>query len=170
MLELGCGTGKLTARLLAGRLPEDARYLGLDVSPRMVGLASARVAPWSDRAEVRLVDGSLPLPAGDGAHDRFLALWVLDLMDDAATAAILDEAVRVLAPGGLLCLAGLTYGRGGLARVVSAGWEALWRLRPVLVGGCRPRTISLPDAFAVRHRRVVVSWGVASEVVVAARL
>jgi len=170
VLELGCGTGRLAERLLAERLPEDARYLGLDVSPRMVALAEARLRPWSDRAEVLRVDGTLPLPVPDASCDRFLVLWVLDLMDDAAAAAALADARRALEPGGLLCVAGLAPGARGLPRLVSRGWEAVWRLSPALVGGCRPRELVLPDGFAVRHRRTVVSWAVASEVVVAERV
>src|SRR5919201_2075128 len=49
-LELGCGTGRYGAYLLATRLPPSATYLGLDVSPRMVALARERLARWSDRA------------------------------------------------------------------------------------------------------------------------
>jgi len=170
VVELGPGTGKLAARLLAERLQPEARYLGLDVSPGMVALASERLAPWGGRAEVRRVDGSLPLPVADGSCDRFLALWVLDLLDDELSAGVLAEAARTLEPGGLLCVAGLARGPGGVARLVSDAWEALCRFRPSLVGGCRPRELALPASFELRHRRLVTSWGITSEVTVAARL
>ncbi len=45
VVELGCGTGRFAAALLAGRLPPDASYVGVDLSPRMVALASERLAP-----------------------------------------------------------------------------------------------------------------------------
>lgn len=50
VVEFGCGTGRFAARLLRERLPDGAAYLGLDVSPGMVRLAGAAVAPWAGRA------------------------------------------------------------------------------------------------------------------------
>jgi SAM-dependent methyltransferase len=171
VVELGCGTGRFAARLLARRLPPEATYLGLDLSPRMVALASARLRPWTDRARVVLVDGG-GVPVAGGAADRFVANYVFDLLTPEATRDALDEARRVLEPGGLLCAAGLTHGERGVARLVSRAWARAWMRRPALVGGCRP--ITLVDALTateweLRSRRVVVAWGVPSEVVVAAR-
>jgi hypothetical protein len=85
----------------------------------------------------------------------------------------LDEAHRALVPGGLLCVTGLTPGAGGFARLVSRAWKSAWMRWPALVGGCRP--IQLDDAldpgrWDVRHRGVVVAWGIASEAVTARRV
>ena len=63
VVEFGCGTGRFAARLLRERLPDGATYLGVDVSPRMVALAGAALAPWPDRARVVLTDGDVRLPA-----------------------------------------------------------------------------------------------------------
>ena len=62
----------------------------------------------------------------------------------------------MLRPGGLLALASLTPGRTAPARLVTAPWQALWRLNPALLGGCRPLTLSaLLDAGRVdRPRRL----------------
>jgi SAM-dependent methyltransferase len=172
VVELGCGTGRFAAGLLARVLPPDGTYLGVDLSPRMVGLASARLRPWAHRAHVALVDGEEPVPVADGAVDRFVANYVFDLLGPEATRDALDEARRVLAPGGLLCATGLTHGEHGLAQFVSRAWWNVWTRWPLLVGGCRP--ISLADALGpteweIRSRRVVVAWGIPSEVVVASR-
>ena len=43
VFEFGCGTGRLAARMLE-LLPPTARYLGVDVSPAMVALATHRLA------------------------------------------------------------------------------------------------------------------------------
>jgi ubiquinone/menaquinone biosynthesis C-methylase UbiE len=172
VVELGCGTGRFAAGLLGRHLPPGATYLGVDLSPRMVALASARLRPWSDRAQVALVDGDERVPVGDGAADRFVANYVLDLLSPEAMRDALDEARRVLAPGGLLCVAGLTRGERGLARLVSRAWRNVWARRPVLVGGCRPITLAdalRPTEWEVRSRRVVVAWGIPSEVVIASR-
>jgi ubiquinone/menaquinone biosynthesis C-methylase UbiE len=172
VVELGCGTGRFAAALLARHLPLDATYLGVDLSPRMVALISDRLAPWSDRATVSLVDADAGMPAPDGTADRFVANYVFDLLGEEDTRATLDDARRVLAPGGLLCTAGIAHGDAGLARFVSRVWTGVWTRWPALVGGCRP--VRLVDALGagewdVRHRRTVVAWGVTSEILVATR-
>ena len=76
----------------------------------------------------------------------------------------------MLAPGGYLCLASLTSGITLLSRLVTAAWSLVHRLRPVLVGGCRPIEM-LPfletSAWEVSHHRKLVTRGITSEVVVA---
>jgi len=170
--ELGCGTGRLAARILAERAPPGCRYLGVDLSATMVGLARERLAPFGDRAEVRQGDGPPRIDAGDAGFDRFLATYVLDLLggDDIRTA--LAEAHRLLEPGGLLGVAGLARGEGPLSRAVSALWSGVQRVRPAWVGGCRPLDVASrleAPAWRLRHRRVVAPWGIPSEIVVAER-
>jgi SAM-dependent methyltransferase len=172
VLEFGCGTGRLAARLLRERLPGGATYLGLDVSPRMVALTRQAVAPWAERAEARQVDGSAWLPVADGAVDRFVSTYVLDLLSPHDTALLCDEAHRVLQPGGLLALASLTPGRTLISGALTSAWLRAWRLDPVLVGGCRPvhPAALLPaDDWLVRARLTVTDALLASEVVVAER-
>jgi SAM-dependent methyltransferase len=173
VFELGCGTGRFAARLLAEHLPPAATYSGVDVSPRMVTLASERLAPWRDRATVALADGTERVPVPDGGVDRFVSNYVFDLLSPEASRAALDEAHRVLAPGGLLCVAGLTVAERGVARLVSRAWKGAWMRWPALVGGCRPiRLVDAldPAAWDVRHRRLVTAWGITSEAVTAAPL
>src|SRR5213080_352773 len=122
VVELGCGTGRFAAELLATRLPAEAAYVAVDLSPRMVALASECLRPWRDRARVSLVDGDAKVPAADGAADRFVANYVFDLLGPEQARAALAQARRVLAPGGLLCATGLTLGEGGIARLVSRAW------------------------------------------------
>lgn len=172
VVELGCGTGRFAAELLARHLPAEAAYIAVELSPRMVALASDRLWRWRDRATVSLVDGHATIPAPDGAADRFVANYVFDLLGPEETRAKLAEARRVLAPGGLLCAAGLTNGEHGVARNVSRAWRGIWARWPALVGGCRPvRLVDAldPVAWEINHHRAVVAWGIASEVVVARR-
>lgn len=62
VFEFGCGTGAFAAMLLRTQLPSDSRNVGINLSPKMVWLATSRLATWSERAEVRLSDGSSRLP------------------------------------------------------------------------------------------------------------
>lgn len=172
IFELGCGTGALARRLLGEVLADTATYVGADVSPRMVALARHRLAPWPLRSRVIQVDGTLPLPVPDGSADRFLAAYVLDLLEPEYARSILRDAHRVLAEGGLLCLSSLTWGRSWVGRAVSAAWSGLWRMAPSLVGGCRPIRVRelLGPEWHVEEAVVIESWGVPSEVVIARHL
>ena len=121
---------------------------------------------------VALTDGGA-LPDRDGGWDRLLSTYVLDLLSEEQLTVTLAETHRVLRPGGLLCLAGLTHGTTPGSRLVMGGWDLLHRLTPRLVGGCRPIVLSKslqPSEWKVRHHQVIVRWGIASEVLVAERL
>src|SRR5262245_12531739 len=105
VFELGCGTGRFAARLLAAHLPPTARYRGVDLSPTMVTLARERLRPWTGRADVEPSDGSPP--RGDALWDRFVSTYVLDLLSPQDIAGTLAGASRLLRPGGLLCVVSL---------------------------------------------------------------
>ncbi|HUY47230.1 MAG TPA: class I SAM-dependent methyltransferase [Streptosporangiaceae bacterium] len=168
VLELGCGTGRLAARLLGRHLPAGARYLGADISGTMTALSRARVDRFGRRAAVIQADGTRQLPLAAGAFDRFLAVYVLDLLGPAESAAIVAEARRLLRPGGLLAVASLTHGAPSPARLVSQAWMAVWSRAPGLTGGCRPVTVlPLLDGWHIEHRSLVTAWALTSEVVIA---
>lgn len=173
VVELGCGTGRIAAELLRQWLPANATYLGVDVSSTMVGLARERVAELGTRAEIRQTDGSPRITAPAGSFDRFLSTYVLDLLSPEDVDAVLAEAHRLLRPGGLLGLVGLTPGGSGLPRLVTYVWKGIHSLSPQFVGGCRPLELTkrLPsERFALRHHNIVTPWSLASEVVVAERI
>ncbi len=171
VVELGCGTGRLAERLLRERLSAHATYDGIDVSPTMVGLAEARLRPWAGRARVHLTSGPPALPLADAACDRFLSTYVLDLLGEDEIRAALLEAARVLAPGGMLCLASLTFGESLPSRLLSRLWTAVHSRSPRLVGGCRPLRLVpfIPPGWLVAHREVVCSFGLCTEVLTGTR-
>lgn len=172
VFELGCGTGRFAERLLRERLPPAARYVGVDISETMVRLTDARLSPWRGRTEARLQDGTTPWPEPDGACDRFVATYVLDLLEPAALADVVREAHRLLAPRGLLCVLAMTEGQTALSRVLGAAWKTVHAWNPRFVGGCRPvRIESFLDEPHWRRKQleIVSSWGVCSQVVIATR-
>ena len=169
VFELGYGTGALAKRLLTRHLPVDARYTGVDVSPRMHELARRRLQGIS-RSELLVSDGSLRFPFGDAVFDRFVAAYVLDLLSPDHIDLVLAEAHRLLAGGGLLCLANLTEGATRPARLLTRIWRTLWSLHPALVGGCRPITITDyldRTSWSIRHHTRGTTLAITSEVVVA---
>lgn len=172
VFEFGCGTGRFAARLLDHELPADARWRGMDLSPEMIRLARERLARFGARAEVIQSDGEPRTGQPGAAFDRFVSTYVLDLLSPDDIRAVLDEAARILRPGGLLCLVGLTTGCTPASRVVARLWAAVHRLSPVLVGGCRPLDLEPyldPGVWTVRTRRRVSAFGIPSEVIVAER-
>ena len=168
IFEFGCGTGRLAVRLLRG-LPTSVTYVGVDISPVMINLATRRLAAWPGRAEAVLVDGSLPLPANDRSADRVFSTFVFDLLDADYAQAVLVDLRRILTPDGRLCLAGLTFGERPLERVVSRTWTGLWHVAPQLVGGCRPISASaLLRNWQVQHHSRVHQFGLVIDVLIAA--
>lgn len=171
MFEVGCGTGRLAERLLRNHCPSDAQYEGVDLSGTMVEIARERLASFGERAAVRQTDGRLTFDRPDGSQDRVMATYVLDLLSRDNARTLIEEAHRLLSSNGRLCIAGLTWGRSVLSRIVSHGWDVLHALRPEWVGGCRPiraRSLLREQHWCEEHHSVVTAWGVPSEVLVAA--
>ncbi len=169
IFEFGCGTGRLAARLLKA-LPTSVTYLGVDISPVMINLATRRLAAWSGRARVVLVDGSLPLPATDGFADRVFSTFVFDLLDPDYARAVLDDLRRILTPDGRLCIASLTFGDRPFERAVSRTWMGLWRVAPQLLGGCRPIAASalLGNDWQILHHSRAHRFGLVIDALIAA--
>ena len=170
VFEIGCGTGRLAERLLRDGCRSDAQYEGVDLSATMVESARDRLGALGDRATVRQTDGELRFDRPDGAYDRVVATYVLDLLAPEDAREGLHEAHRLLAADGRLCVAGLTWGPTVVSGAVSRGWDLLHALRPQWVGGCRPvevRSLLRASQWRIEEHRVVIAWGVPSEVLVA---
>jgi ubiquinone/menaquinone biosynthesis C-methylase UbiE len=145
--------------------------LGLDISSTMVRLASERTAPFGERARVELSDGETRIPVPDGSLDRVVSNYVLDLLSPDDIERFVGEARRALSGEGRLCLVSLTRGTALLSRFLTSVWLGIHALRPSLVGGCRPiRCLdSLAEAdWRIQHHEVITSFGLPSEVLVAA--
>lgn len=172
VIEFGCGTGRLAGSFLTNHLPADAEYLGLDVSPVMVRLTEERLASFGDRARVLLTTGETTLPVASESFDRFISIYVLDILSEDDIRSLVAEAHRVLAPGGLLGLVSLTHGFTPLSRVVEKVWVTLHRVNPAIVGGCRPISLQrfVKGAWAIRHAQKIARFGVPSEVLVAEKV
>lgn len=130
VLEVGCGTGLLTRRLLP-RVGGD--WLVTDLAPAMV--EAARHAVASDKAQFRVMDGEHPdTPVGlfDLVVSNLAAQWFGDLGRAA------NQLRACLAPGGTLVLS--TLGRGSFAQWI----EAHARL------GLSAGTPCYPDAESLR--------------------
>jgi ubiquinone/menaquinone biosynthesis C-methylase UbiE len=168
--EFGCGTGRFAERLLATHLAAEATYWGCDISTTMVDLAAKRVRPYGDRATIVQTNGDTDLPLPDQRFDRFVSTYVLDILTDADIRRVIEEANRVLRSEGLIGLVSITDGANPFSRRVMSAWKRIHKLRPSLVGGCRPislLTYVTPPDWEIVHHGSVVAFGITSEVVVA---
>ena len=170
VFDFGFATGKRSSDLFKTKLSETCKYTGQDISDTMITLAQEKMEPWKDRPQVRLTDGSTTLPEPDNTFDRFFSTYVLDLLPEQETKNILNEAKRVLEPNGMLCLVGITSGKNIRSKIVSGGWKLIFKLRPSVVGGCRPidltKFVLEPDWKILFHKKVTAKM-VASEILIA---
>jgi len=98
LIELGCGPGFYASAFAA--IHPQLRVTGVDRAPRQVALARQR----AHDPNVRFVVGDARVLAEPtGAYDRVLASRLLMVVPERE--AVLAEARRVLAPGGILLLA-----------------------------------------------------------------
>lgn len=130
ILEIGCGTGHLTARLVQ-HLP-GAHILATDIAPSMVDVCRQRLAGRSS-IDFAVMDGCRP--AGADFYDlicaNLAAQWFADLPDALA------RLTRRLAPGGLLALS-----------LLGKNTFCEWRTAHAR-HGLRPGTLAFPAAAEI---------------------
>ena len=98
IVDVGCGEGQVSRRL-AERHPE-ATVIGIDLSPTMVERAAARHGHLGNLG-FRVGD-ALELPFSTGTADLVVSVASIKHWPDRL--AGVKEILRVLAPGGFLCL------------------------------------------------------------------
>lgn len=111
IVDCPCGAGAALRELTPDRA---VRYVGVDLSPAMLRRAHNRVRKRG-LTQVELIRGdatAIPLP--DGSAGLFLSYWGLHCFDDPGAA--LDEAARVLEPGGTLVGSTFLLGRETLGQ------------------------------------------------------
>lgn len=121
-LEIGCGTGALSATILDRANPKS--LISIDPSEGFVGKAKATLP--DPRADFRMGDAqNLELP--NASRDVVASALVLNFIPDRPKA--LDEMKRVLRPGGMLGLYVWDYPGGG-QEFIRAFWTAATPLDP----------------------------------------
>lgn len=132
LLDLGCGRG---AVLLAAakRLPR-GRAIGVDLwradqteNSQQATLSNAALENVADRIEVRTADMTA-LPLADESVDVIVSsLAIHNIPTHAGRRKALDEAVRVLRPGGRVAIADLWETRQHAARLRELDWHNVRR-------------------------------------------
>jgi SAM-dependent methyltransferase len=105
VLDVGCGTGEITARL-AKKYP-DATLIGVDLEPQHLERARARCREFGERVRFETGD-ALALPFPDAQFDLVVCRHLLQAVPDPAK--VVSEIRRVLKPGGRAHLIAEDYG------------------------------------------------------------
>ncbi|WGH79164.1 class I SAM-dependent methyltransferase [Jannaschia ovalis] len=128
-LEIGCGSGALTAAILARAAPKT--LLATDRSADFLHHTAAALA--DARLSFMRADATA-LPVGDDSRDVVTSGLVLNFVPDRAAA--LREARRVLRPGGRLAFYVWDYPNGGMGFI-----DAFWRA----AAACDPAAAALDE-------------------------
>jgi ubiquinone/menaquinone biosynthesis C-methylase UbiE len=104
VLEIGCGTGKLSVR--AKRARPGIQLIGSDPDPRALAVARRKARGLKGISFERAYAQRLPYP--DATFDRVLSSLMLHHLDDDTKAVTAAEIQRVLRPGGSLHLVDFT--------------------------------------------------------------
>jgi SAM-dependent methyltransferase len=121
VLEIGVGLGTDLVRFARA----GARVTGVDLTEHSIGLARSRLALEGLVGDLRRADAER-LPFADGSFDVVYSWGVLHHTPD--TAGAIRESIRVLAPGGRLCV--MLYGRRSWVGLALWARHALLRGRP----------------------------------------
>lgn len=127
VLDLGCGNGRLAERL--DREGKRMVYVGIDASPELVALASARKAHLRNvAAEMYVGDITQPqwtLPFANGEFDIAIALAVLHHVPSFdLRVAVLRDIHALLKPGSRLILSNWQFDRNERQRKRIVSWQS----------------------------------------------
>ena len=135
VLEIAVGTGLAFRELV--RANPSGRTEGVDLTEAMLARARRKVAKLPGRHALRVGDAHA-LDFEAGTFDLVVNNYLFDLLPEADFAPVLAEMRRVLRPGGRLVLVNMALGETRRQRL----YEAIYRLQPSLMGGCRGVTLA----------------------------
>ncbi|NDJ62648.1 MAG: class I SAM-dependent methyltransferase [Chloroflexi bacterium] len=120
VLELGIGTGRIALPMR----PHTGPYFGIDIATAMMGKLREKQAAASSAAPIYLTQGDATrLPFAANTFDAIIVVHVFHLIPQWQAA--LDEAGRVLRPGGVMLYG---WNRARQDQVLSKVWDDFIRM------------------------------------------
>ena len=102
VLDLGCGTGTLLISL--SQACPDADVIGVDADAAALGIARRKARRIGVRVDLQQAN-ALRLPFASGSFDRVVSSLFFHHLTTSEKTLALNEACRVMKPGGHLCIA-----------------------------------------------------------------
>lgn len=131
LIDVGCGSGRLAEPL--SRVFE-GKYLGLDVVPQLIEFARQKVTRPGWRFE--LTEG-FSIPEKDGVADMVCFFSVFTHLLHEQSYPYLQEAKRVLKPGGKILFSFLDFAVSGHWPLFEVAMGALGSSQPMIVFLCK---------------------------------
>lgn len=131
VLDLGCGTGTLT--ILIKRRQSAADVIGIDGDLQVLEIARAKA--WQQGVNIRLDQGmAYQLPYQNNSFDRVLSSLVLHHLTTHDRTRALNQAHRVLKPGGEIWIVDFGKPHNPIAWVISLVMRKLERTKDLIEG------------------------------------
>jgi ubiquinone/menaquinone biosynthesis C-methylase UbiE len=162
VLEVAVGTGLTFAEIL--RANPSGRNEGIDLTAGMLRRAADRARKLAAGRYHLEVGDAYALGFPDASFDVLINNFMFDLLPEADFGKVLAEFRRVLRPNGRLVLVNMAKGD----RLQHKVWDAIYRFRPSLMGGCRGVALASHVAqagFADIERDLVSQCGFPSEII-----
>lgn len=156
VLEIACGTGRNLRRI--GQRWPGARLHGFDISAEMLKNARAALGRDAMLARGDATDFDPVLPFGRRVFDRVVISFALSMIPDWQ--ASLDQAARLLAPGGSLHVVdfGDLAGMPSPLRAVMRGWLARFHVTPRLAVGEVAQGLADRHGLTLQDRRGALGY------------
>lgn len=156
VLELGVGTGTLTALLLE-TFPH-ATVRGIDISSKMITQSRRKLRPWKDRVELHQgdIDDLDPVDT----YDVVVSALAIHHLSDAKKRRLFRRIVSVLTPGGY-------FGDGDDHLPEDPTFDSRFAQIAAAIpppAGARGRSGRSPQRVWHEHERFDHPWGVSDEV------
>lgn len=167
VLDIGFGTARSTLAL-SRQTGVSGVVAGIDHSMGMIKMAVAKLVHMQlyDRPFLHLGD-AVALPYASAFFNAIFSSFTLELFDTPEVPSVLSECLRVLKPGGRMCVVSLS--KPAHSNLILDLYEWFHRKLPVLVD-CRPIPVKLwlNDAgFRVHAASNYAMWGLPVEIVLA---
>ena len=166
VLEVAVGTGLTFAEIL--RVNPSGHNEGVDLTAGMLRQAEAKARKIAPGRYHLNVGDAYALNFPDGSFDVLINNFMFDLLPEADFEKVLAEFRRVLRPNGRMILVNMAKGNSLQHKL----WDAIYRIHPSLMGGCRGVGLSpyvAPAGFTNIQRDLVSQCGFPAEIVRATR-
>jgi ubiquinone/menaquinone biosynthesis C-methylase UbiE len=137
VVDLGCGSGRLSTIL---HRTMSISYLGIDIVPALLDYAKGKAPSYEFRCH-----RELSIPQGDASADLVSAFSLFTHLLHTETYLYLEEAVRVLKPGGAIVFSFLEFAE-----------PSHWKTFEIVLAKLRERRVDHLDMFI--ERNVIAAW------------